>query len=338
MVQSCPFTLDDNSIRILWEITSKCNLKCKHCLYYSSVTKAEPDMTTEEIFHIIDDISNDQSVKAIWLSGGEPLLKDDLFDIISKISSCGIKPSLSTNGTLIPNNEYAIELHKRGVDYVHLSIDGVTANVHDGLRNVPGAFDKVMKAVNYLNQAGIIVGVTFIVTKQSINSVEKMIELAINKNVQVLSFYLVEPIGRGKNFNIANRFEVMSELNEIIKKAMAANQSDLRIELFRTVKANGEEYLKNCKGYNFLTITNSGELGACPWFVKSQDIVKKVSLKGTSFIQAKEIVQSSMRSYLEERVNHLQQCKQCRHINYCGKGCPAVSGFDVADPLCEYIR
>ena len=306
-VLSCPFSLDDDSTRILWEITSKCNLKCKHCLYYSSDNHLKKDMSKDEIFKVIEDISTDKTVKAIWLSGGEPLLNPDLLEIISKISSCGIKPSLSTNGTLVSSKEYAMELHRRGVDYVHLSIDGVTAEVHDEFRNVQGSFEKVMNAVDFLNHAGIVIGVTFMVTEQSIDSVEKMIALAIKKNIQVLSFYLVEPIGRGKSFEDANRPQLMLRINSIIKKARLTENKNLRIELFRTVESSGQEALKQCKGYNFLTITNSGELGACPWLIKSNDSIKKVLLTTTPFKQAKKIVQESMKNFLKERSEILRK-------------------------------
>ena len=338
-VLSCPFSLDDDSTRILWEITSKCNLKCKHCLYYSSDNHLKKDMSKDEIFKVIEDISTDKTVKAIWLSGGEPLLNPDLLEIISKISSCGIKPSLSTNGTLVSSKEYAMELHRRGVDYVHLSIDGVTAEVHDEFRNVQGSFEKVMNAVDFLNHAGIVIGVTFMVTEQSIDSVEKMIALAIKKNIQVLSFYLVEPIGRGKSVEDANRPQLMLRINSIIKKARLTENKNLRIELFRTVESSGQEALKQCKGYNFLTITNSGELGACPWLIKSNDSIKKVLLTTTPFKQAKKIVQESMKNFLKERSEILRKhCSECKNANCCGKGCPAVSGFDLLDPLCQYIK
>jgi radical SAM protein with 4Fe4S-binding SPASM domain len=337
IIQSCPFHLTDNSTRILWEITSSCNLKCKHCLYYFSASKVEKDLSVNEIFKIIDKIKEDKSINAIWISGGEPLLRDNLLRVINKISSCNIKPSLSTNGTLI-SAEFAVQLHNNGVDYVHLSIDGVTPEVHDSLRGVPGAFDAVMNAVDYLNNAGISVGATFIVTEESINSVAEMIRLAVSKKIKVLSFYLVAPIGRGRDIVTSTKQELMSRLNETIENSVSFYSSEVKIEVFRTLPADDDGYLKSCKGYNFLTITNSGELGACPWFIKSQDILPKVSLTDTSFLEAKTIVQNSMKEYLSKRTNNLHVCRTCNHDDYCGRGCPAISGSDHVDPLCKYSR
>ncbi len=308
IIQSCPFCLPENEVRILWEITSKCNLKCKHCLYYSNNKTFEKDLMLDQMFSIVDNIKNDSTVKSIWISGGEPLLFKNLIEIVKKIKSVNIIPSLSTNATLI-NQEYAIELHNNGIDYVHVSIDGITADVHDKLRGVPGAFDKVMKSIDYLNNAGINVGATYIVNEDSIDNVKEMVNFAIKKNLKVISFYLVAPIGRGKEIDFSNENILMDKLINIINDLKEVDTSILKIEFFRSSCNSSEDYLKPGKGYNFLTISNSGVLGACPWFVKSINDVSSLSLLDHDFIEAKQIVQSSMKEYLSNRINKLVKCK-----------------------------
>ena len=93
IINSCPFNLEDGKTRILWEITPRCNMKCKHCLFFNNNCKdLKKELTTEEVFKIIDNVCKDTSVKAIWISGGEPLLRNDIVEICKYIKSKNIKP------------------------------------------------------------------------------------------------------------------------------------------------------------------------------------------------------------------------------------------------------
>lgn len=92
IVNACPFNLQDGKERILWEITPRCNMNCKHCLFFSENGKSKKDeITISEAFKIIDNIKKDKMIKAIWISGGEPLLRKDIVDICKYISKARYK-------------------------------------------------------------------------------------------------------------------------------------------------------------------------------------------------------------------------------------------------------
>ncbi len=339
-VLSCPFTLTASTSRILWEVTGKCNLNCRHCLYFNNMKKPAPDLTFEQMISILDNIASDGEIKAIWLSGGEPLLYKDLVRFAEEISKRGLIPSVSTNGTLL-TEELAERLFKAGVRYVHLSIDGATAEVHDHLRNTPGAFDAVMRGIACLKRSNICAGASYMVTWDSIGQVTDMISLAQEKGLDVLSFYLIAPIGRGTTAQDPKEFELMHVLEETLKPYR--NLPNLKIEVFRTVterqRAASSVGLMECKGQCFYTITNDGFLASCPWFAKSDSPVESVSLLETDFATGRQLIHSRMEQYLYARQTVFEKsCSTCIHKDSCGKGCPAVSENGGFDPLCRYLR
>ena len=87
MKKTCPFNLKKAQPRILWEITSKCNLKCRHCLYYTESPQIVTDLSYKQICEIVDKISEDGRIKEIWISGGEPLVRKDIYKIINYMSA-----------------------------------------------------------------------------------------------------------------------------------------------------------------------------------------------------------------------------------------------------------
>lgn len=338
-VLSCPFNLSKDTNRVLFEITSKCNMHCKHCLYYSSeYNNFNNDLTTEEILKIIRQLK-ENAINEVWISGGEPLLRNDIFDIMKKISESGMKPSISSNGYLI-DKECAKKLKECNVNYVHLSIDGINSEIHDNFRGKQGAFEHVMRAVDFLRSENIIVGATYMVTNENLLDIETMIQIAINKDISVISFYPISPLGRGVNLvNKDDNYKLIILINERLKSLINKYGNQIRIELFRTIdKSKNNTFLKECKGQYFFTITNEGDLGPCPWLMKSRYNPIKISLKEKSFNEAKKIIQKEMQKFILQREKKMLKCSECIGKDICGKGCPAVSDDEYYDPLCYYTR
>lgn len=336
MLYSCPFNLNRAANRVLWEITGKCNMRCKHCLYYSSNDyNNSPDLSLEDISEIITQIQADGTIDEVWLSGGEPLIRNDIIKIITKISQAGLKPSVSTNGYLVTES-LAKSLKKSGVDYVHLSIDGVDAVKHDEFRQRAGAFEHVVHAADYLNNNNIIVGATCIITWENIEDFNNIIKLAVKHRIKVLSFYMVEPLGRGQNLRNCLDNELMIRLSNKFNKANWKYGDKLHLELFRAT--NSRQYaLLECKCYNFLTITNDGKLGGCPWLMKSSRGIEAFPLVGSDFTEIRIRIQESLKRLISDRKQKLS-CESCEFNRNCGRGCLAVSNDQLVDPLCDFLR
>lgn len=336
MLLSCPFNLNRPANRVLWEVTGRCNMNCKHCLYFALTDNFNStDISTENAFQIIHQMQNDGSIDEVWLSGGEPLMRNDLLSIIKEITKCGMKPSLSTNGYLVTQC-VAEKLRRGGVDYVHLSIDGINPETHDEFRRKKGAFEHVLAAAEYLSNEGIIIGATCIITWSNIDHLKQMVELALSNRIRVLSFYMVEPLGRGSTFNHKLDYSLMLRLSRNYEEIVKEYGDSIRLELFRS--CSEKEPLNDCKCYNFFTITNNGMLGGCPWLMKSPNNPCKYDLNQYSFETARELIQNGLKEFVNKRDRNNSQCEDCKWLQSCGKGCPAVSDNNFIDPLCEFMR
>lgn len=342
ILETCPFHLSDNKIRLLWEITSRCNMKCKHCLYYSDSSRntSHADLDFGNVKRIIENISKDGRVSSIWISGGEPLVRADIVDVCSEISKYNITPSISTNGILL-TKELIQQFWNAGVRYIHLSIDGSSASTHDSLRRTPGAFDKLLKGLEMLASSPITTGASFMVTEHSIGEVRGVYELAKSFGLKTLSFYTPAPLGRGKSLN-SNNFPLSQKLSDIIA---SIEPSNIKIETPRIhLKSSVDAVLPSCKGSNFLTITSTGNLGACPWLMKSPFSFYVGNLLEHSFSELVEKCQNQMQSFQENRMKTLRFCElNCPNHYRCGRGCPALSYANSdselynMDPMCPLI-
>jgi len=136
---------------IAWEITRRCNLSCVHCRSSSTLeVKDHPDFSLDEAKRVLDDIGS-FAQPVIVLSGGEPLLRKDVFDIAAYGTEKGLRMCLATNGTLV-TDEICQKIKKAGIRMVSLSLDGASAEVHDDFRNQEGAFEGTIKAAGLLRK------------------------------------------------------------------------------------------------------------------------------------------------------------------------------------------
>jgi radical SAM protein with 4Fe4S-binding SPASM domain len=183
---------------VVWNITQSCNLECAHC-YYSAVLGKDPEtLSIETIFKIVDDFAK-AKVPVVLLSGGEPLLRKDLLEIALYISSKGINPVLSTNGTLIKSVEQAREVKEHGINYVGISIDGLEER-HDLQRRKKGSFDRTVHGIKYSIEAGLRISMRFTVTAANIDDLPEVLDLASELKVQRFCMYHLVPSGRGKRY------------------------------------------------------------------------------------------------------------------------------------------
>ncbi|MCK9298854.1 MAG: radical SAM protein, partial [Methanoculleus sp.] len=128
---------------VFWNITNRCNLLCSHCYIRAGPgQERENELTTKEGLHLIDDLAA-MRVPLLLFSGGEPLIREDFWELAGHAKERGLVTALSTNGTLI-TPAVARRLRDTGVEYAGVSLDGATAETHDGMRNVPGSFQRAV--------------------------------------------------------------------------------------------------------------------------------------------------------------------------------------------------
>jgi len=179
---------------VIWNLIRRCNLTCKHCYSISAPTDFPGELGTEEVYVVMDDLRR-FGVPVLILSGGEPLLRPDVFEISSRAKAMGFYVGLSTNGTLIDATNID-RIEAVGYDYVGISIDGIR-ETHDKFRRKQGAFDASLAAVRLCQQRGLKVGLRFTLTQDNAHELPDLLELMDREGVE--KFYLshLNYAGRG---------------------------------------------------------------------------------------------------------------------------------------------
>ncbi len=179
---------------VIWNLIRRCNLTCKHCYSISADTDFPGELSTAEIYKVMDDLK-DFHVPVLILSGGEPLMRPDIFDISRRAKEMGFYVGLSTNGTLIDESNIK-RIAEIGYDYVGISIDGLR-ETHDRFRRLEGAYDASMKAIRLCHQKGIKVGMRFTMTQDNAVELPELLNLMEAEGID--KFYLshLNYAGRG---------------------------------------------------------------------------------------------------------------------------------------------
>ena len=179
---------------VVWNSTRTCNLRCRHCYMESDGQKYEGELTTEEAKRFIDGLAEFR-VPVLLFSGGEPLIRPDFFELAEYARDAGVRPTLSTNGTLI-TREVAQRLKEHGVGYVGISLDGL-ADVNDMFRGVEGAYQRAMEGIGNCVAVGQRVGLRFTINHHNIMELDKIFDFIEEKGINRVCFYHLVYSGRG---------------------------------------------------------------------------------------------------------------------------------------------
>ena len=185
---------EDKKPVVVWNVTKACNLRCIHCYAKAEPGPAPDELTTEEGFALLEDLAK-FGCPVVLFSGGEPLVRPDILDLISRAVSLGMRAVLSTNGILI-DRPLAKELKKLGLSYVGISLDGI-GEVHDRFRGVKGCFEKVLSAIENCQAEGLKVGLRFTMYKFNAGEIPKVFDLVEELRIPRICFYHLVYAGRG---------------------------------------------------------------------------------------------------------------------------------------------
>jgi heme d1 biosynthesis radical SAM protein NirJ len=179
---------------VIWNLIRRCNLRCKHCYSISTDVDFPGELSTDEIFTVMDDLKRFR-VPVLILSGGEPLLRRDIFDISRRAKAMGFYVGLSTNGTPIDDTNIAA-IAEVGYDYVGVSLDGI-GPTHDRFRRRDGAFEASLRGIRLCIERGIKVGLRFTLTQDNFRELPAVLELMDREGAD--KFYLshLNYAGRG---------------------------------------------------------------------------------------------------------------------------------------------
>ena len=180
-----------------WELTRACALACAHCRAEAVHTRLPDELTTEECFAVLDDLATARPVPAVVLTGGDPLERPDFWDILDHAKKAGLHVDVAPSATPKLTREVILELGRRGVGAMSLSLDGAAPPSHDALRGIPGCFDTTMEAAAWIAEAGIPLQVNTLVTADTLGEMPAIAEVVRTMRAKRWSLFFLVTTGRG---------------------------------------------------------------------------------------------------------------------------------------------
>lgn len=303
-----------------WNITRECNMKCSHCYINATDSKLENELSTEEAKRLMDQIY-EVSRPLLILSGGEPLLRPDIFELIRYGSKIGLKMGLGSNGSLI-DEATAKKLKDAGIATVSISLDSNVPSEHDEFRGVSGAWEKAVEACKALRRNNVLVQVNTTLTQQNYNQIDDIMALAESIGVENFHLFFLVPTGRGTK--IADISPLQYE--EMITRTFArtANHTlnvrpSCAPQFMRIAKDMGldmRQWIRGCiAGMYYCRVYPNGDITPCPYLPIKLGNVREKSFKEIWF-------NSDVFKALRNPDMLRGKCGACEHRALCG-GCRA---------------
>jgi len=205
--------LEDELRLVAWEVTRRCNLACVHCRASSERGPYPGELTTAEGLRLLDDIAS-FSRPVIILTGGEPLLREDVYDLAAYGTGKGLRMVLATNGTLV-TEAAARRMMEAGIQRVSISLDGADAASHDAFRSVSGAFAGALAGIEAMKRAGLEFQINTTITRANRKQIGEILDLAVRIGAAAHHIFLLVPTGRGRE--MADQAISAEEYEETLK-------------------------------------------------------------------------------------------------------------------------
>ena len=223
------FSVDKKPV-VVWNCTKRCNLKCKHCYSASNNQPAPDELTDDEAKVMIDDLAA-FGCPVLLFSGGEPLMRPGVTDLISHARSAGLRAVVSTNGNLI-DEPTAAKLAEAGLSYVGVSLDGLK-EINDKFRGVDGAFDRALTGIRNCLQSDVKVGLRFTLNRHNLQDVAGIFDLIEAEGIPRVCFYHLVDTGRGKDMSdaVLSYAETRDTLDLIMDRTAQAHADGRKLEV-----------------------------------------------------------------------------------------------------------
>jgi AdoMet-dependent heme synthase len=315
-----------------WNVTRECNMKCSHCYINATEKKLTNELSTQEGKDLMDQICQ-VSKPLLILSGGEPLLRPDIYELIQYGTSKGLKIGLGSNGSLI-NDEVAAKLKAAGIATVSISLDSHIAAQHDEFRGVVGSWEKAVEACKALRKNNVLVQVNTTLTQQNYSQIDDIMSLAEEIGVENFHLFFLVPTGRGAKLSdispqkyeemITNTFAKVSKHKLNVRPSCAP-------QFMRIAKGMGldmRQWVRGClAGLYYCRIYPNGDVTPCPYLPIKLGNVREKTFKDIWF-------NSEIFKALRNPNALKGKCGACDYRQLCG-GCRARA-YGLSSDFIEY--
>jgi radical SAM protein with 4Fe4S-binding SPASM domain len=315
-----------------WNVTRECNMKCSHCYINATKKKLANELSTQEGKNLMDQICK-VSKPLLILSGGEPLLRPDIYELIEYGASKGLKMGLGSNGSLI-DDAVAAKLKAAGITTVSISLDSHIPAQHDEFRGVAGAWEKAVNACKALRKNNVLVQVNTTLTHENYDQIDDIMSLAEGIGVENFHLFFLVPTGRGTKLTdispqkyedmIINTFAKVSKHRLNVRPSCAP-------QFMRIAKGMGldmRQWVRGClAGLYYCRIYPNGDVTPCPYLPVKLGNIREKSFKEIWF-------NSPVFKALRDPNSLKGKCGACEYRTLCG-GCRARA-YGLSSDFIDY--
>jgi radical SAM protein len=341
---------DRRPMLVIWEMTQACDLSCAHCRANAQPLRNKAELSTAEAFHLIDQVAS-MHVPLFVLTGGDPLKRPDLMQVVQYACERGLHTSLTPSATPLLVRDAIFDLKKNGLMRLAVSLDGSTPELHDGFRGVPGSYKRVLDAVGWCKEAGLPVQINTTMSRRNFADIDNMIELLTSLPLVLWSVFFLIPTGRAQEKDLLSAEEheqVFAKLYTTSKNAKfhiktTEGQHYRRYLLQQKSKKSGpyteDELIARAPqgvndGKGFVFVSHLGEVYPSGFLPLSAGNVRRETL-------AEIYLNSDLFRALRDSSQLKGKCGRCKFNDVCGGSrarAYAVSHDPLAqEPCCAYV-
>ncbi len=207
---------DETPFLVIWEVTQACDLSCKHCRAAAQPLRSPDELTTEEGKNLIDQIA-DLHVPIFVMTGGDPIKRPDVFELIRYATEKGVHAALTPSATPLLTREVIGKLKDAGLARLAVSLDGSTAEIHDNFRQLSGAYAKTLQAIEWANEVGLPIQVHTTASRHNIADLDSLATLLHELDIVMWSVFFLVPVGRGQKADLLTGEEFEQVFEKLYK-------------------------------------------------------------------------------------------------------------------------
>ena len=342
----------------IWEVTQACDLACVHCRASAQPDRHPMELSTDEGKHLIDQVAA-LKVPVFVLTGGDPIKRPDLFELIVHARSVGVRVSLTPSATPLLTKEIVVRLKETGIARLAVSMDGASAETHDAFRGMKGSFARTLDAVRWANEIGLPVQINTTFSRRNIAEIDAIVALMESLSITLWSVFFLVPTGRGKLDELLNADEFEQIFAKIYSLSKTASfdiktteaQHYRRVLLQQRVaerKAGAEISATQDKatdaigraprglndGKGFVFISHTGEVFPSGFMPMSAGNIRQQGLSGL-------YRESALFRSLRDTSNLEGKCGLCEFKEICGgsraRAFALTGNPNAEEPCCSYI-
>ena len=302
------------------EVTLRCNAKCEHCGSSCGYKIPKDEISAEDLKKTLLEIHKRYGAQNVFLTvtGGEPLMRKDLFDIMEYASGLGFRWGMTTNGMLI--TEKTIENYRKtNMESISISLDGLK-ETHESFRKVPGSYDKIMKAIDLLKGLETLrsLQITTVANKKNLHELEDMYKMLLDKGIQEWRVMPVDPIGRAyDNDGILLDKEGLKYMYDFIREKRLEGKMIVEYDCSHYLGLKYEGLLRDhpfiCGAGLFIgSILANGDICVCP-NVRDKSLIQG-NIKKDNFV---DVWENKFEIFRKKRITTNDKCKKCKSFKYC---------------------